>query len=167
MLKAQDSKTLAAPSSHTSVYFRGLVQALGGSEKPESTFSSPRSIGSPRTSGTTPSGANKRSWDDHKSEHIFDYFPADNTKSSTSQCSRERRWKTSFCSSVISKQKSSNPDHRPLPSVPQQSPRVPQLMNIWIPVCHNLWGSTGHRAFNKARREVCYCYIPLLRYSFK
>ncbi|XP_067273404.1 DNA-dependent metalloprotease SPRTN [Pseudorasbora parva] len=47
---------------------------FGGSVKPESGFPSPRNIGSPRTSGTTPSGAKKRSWEEHNSEHIFDYF---------------------------------------------------------------------------------------------
>ncbi|XP_052442285.1 DNA-dependent metalloprotease SPRTN [Carassius gibelio] len=71
-------------SSHASVTSGSGSKHFGGSEKPESNFPSPRSIGSPRTSGTTSSGAKKRSWDDHKSEHIFDDFQQTNGKSSTS-----------------------------------------------------------------------------------
>ncbi|XP_043075291.1 DNA-dependent metalloprotease SPRTN [Puntigrus tetrazona] len=71
-------------NSHTLVNSGSSSKHFGGSKKPDSNIPSPRSTGSPRTSGTTPSGAKKRSWDDHKSEHSFDYFQQTNAKSSTS-----------------------------------------------------------------------------------
>ncbi|XP_039549025.1 DNA-dependent metalloprotease SPRTN isoform X3 [Pimephales promelas] len=58
-------------SSHTSTTSGSGSKHSG---KPESNFPSPGIIGSPRTSGTTPSGAKKRSWEEHNSEQIFDYF---------------------------------------------------------------------------------------------
>lgn len=61
-------------SSRTSTTSVSSSKPFGSSGKPESNFPSPRNIGSPRTSGTTHSGAKKRSWEEHNSEHIFDYF---------------------------------------------------------------------------------------------
>lgn len=107
-------------SSHTSVISGSGSKHFGGSEKPESNFPSPRSIGSPRTSGTTPSGAKKRSWDDHKSEHIFDYFQQTNTKSSTSTV--QQREEVEDVVLLVSDQQANNP---------------PILITVHCPVCHN------------------------------
>lgn len=68
-------------SSHTSTTSGSSSKYSG---KHESNFPSPRNIGSPRTSGTTPSGAKKRSREEHNSEHIFDYFQRTVGKSATS-----------------------------------------------------------------------------------
>ncbi|KAK7133452.1 hypothetical protein R3I94_015362 [Phoxinus phoxinus] len=68
-------------SSHTSTTSGSRSKHSG---KPESNFPSPRNIGSPRTSGTTPSGAKKRSWEEHNSDHIFDYFQRTVSESATS-----------------------------------------------------------------------------------
>uniref|UniRef100_A0A672NUQ0 DNA-dependent metalloprotease SPRTN n=1 Tax=Sinocyclocheilus grahami TaxID=75366 RepID=A0A672NUQ0_SINGR len=106
-------------SSHASVPSGSGSKHFGGSEKPESNFPSPRSIGSPRTSGTTPSGAKKRSWDDHKSEHIFDYFQQTNGKSSTSTV--QQREEVEDCILLVSDQQANNP---------------PILITVHCPVCH-------------------------------
>uniref|UniRef100_A0A673IAU3 DNA-dependent metalloprotease SPRTN n=1 Tax=Sinocyclocheilus rhinocerous TaxID=307959 RepID=A0A673IAU3_9TELE len=86
---------------------------------PESNFPSPRSIGSPRTSGTTPSGAKKRSWDDHKSEHIFDYFQQTNGKSSTSTVQQREEVDSGIL--LVRDEQANNP---------------PILITVHCPVCH-------------------------------
>ncbi|CAM4690638.1 unnamed protein product [Leuciscus chuanchicus] len=68
-------------SSHSSTTSGSSSKHSG---KHESNFPSPRNIGSPRTSGTTSSGAKKRSREEHNSEHIFDYFQRTVGESATS-----------------------------------------------------------------------------------
>ncbi|XP_016392672.1 sprT-like domain-containing protein Spartan [Sinocyclocheilus rhinocerous] len=106
-------------SSHASVPSGSGSKHFEGSEKPESNFPSPRSIGSPRTSGTTPSGAKKRSWDDHKSEHIFDYFQQTNGKSSTSTVQQREEVDSGIL--LVRDEQANNP---------------PILITVHCPVCH-------------------------------
>ncbi|XP_073672705.1 DNA-dependent metalloprotease SPRTN [Garra rufa] len=109
----QSSHTSTATSGSSSKYFES-------SKKPESNFPSPRSIGSPRTSGTTPSGAKKRSWDEHKSEHIFDYFQRTNGKPSTSTVQQREEVEDAV-----------------LPAVrDQQANNPPNQITVHCPVCH-------------------------------
>uniref|UniRef100_A0A8C1YWW3 DNA-dependent metalloprotease SPRTN n=1 Tax=Cyprinus carpio TaxID=7962 RepID=A0A8C1YWW3_CYPCA len=105
----QSSRTSTTTSESSSKHF-------GGSEKPESNFPSPRSFGS-QTSGTTPSGAKKRSWEEHKSEHIFDYFQRTNDKSATS---------TVQSTDTV------------LPAVRDQQANSPPIqISVHCPVCHS------------------------------
>ncbi|KAL1254398.1 hypothetical protein QQF64_016627 [Cirrhinus molitorella] len=108
-------------SSHTSTPTSGFSSKhFGSSEKPESSFPSPRSIGSPQTSGATPSGAKKRSWDEHKSEHIFDYFQQTNNKPSTSTVQQRKEVEDTV-----------------LPAVrDQQANNPPFQITVHCPVCH-------------------------------
>ncbi|XP_018929933.2 DNA-dependent metalloprotease SPRTN-like [Cyprinus carpio] len=106
-------------SSHASVTSGSGSKRFGGSEKPDSNFPSPRSIGSPQTSGTTPSGAKKRSWDDHKSEHIFDYFQQTNGKSSMSTVQQREEVEDGIL--LVKDQQANNP---------------PILITVHCPVCH-------------------------------
>ncbi|KAI2651736.1 DNA-dependent metalloprotease SPRTN [Labeo rohita] len=98
-------------SSHTS---GSSSKHFGASEKPESNFPSPRSIDSLRTLGTTPSGAKKRSWDEHKSEHISDYFQRTNGKPSTSTVQQREEVEDAV----------------------QQTNNAPIQITVHCPVCH-------------------------------
>ncbi|XP_051730801.1 DNA-dependent metalloprotease SPRTN [Ctenopharyngodon idella] len=105
-------------SSHTST--TSGSKHFGGSGKPESNFPSPRSIGSPRTSGTTPSGAKKRSWEDHNSEHIFDYFQRTVGESATSAVQQREKVGDTVWPAVWD----------------QQANNPPVQITVHCPVCH-------------------------------
>ncbi|XP_016097918.1 DNA-dependent metalloprotease SPRTN [Sinocyclocheilus grahami] len=109
----QSSRTSTTTSASSSKHF-------GDSEKPESNFPSPRSFGSPRTSGTMPSGAKKRSWEEHKSDHIFDYFQRTNDKSATSTVQQREEVEDTV-----------------LPAVRDQQANDPPIqITVHCPVCH-------------------------------
>uniref|UniRef100_A0A8C1UG68 DNA-dependent metalloprotease SPRTN n=1 Tax=Cyprinus carpio TaxID=7962 RepID=A0A8C1UG68_CYPCA len=97
---------------------RDLFQAivLKSPERAANVAGSSKSFGS-QTSGTTPSGAKKRSWEEHKSEHIFDYFQRTNDKSATS---------TVQSTDTV------------LPAVRDQQANSPPIqISVHCPVCHS------------------------------
>lgn len=61
---------------------------FGGVQKPDSNFPNPKNIGSPQTSGTSTSGARKRSREEQNSAHIFDYFQRTVSEPATSTVKR-------------------------------------------------------------------------------
>lgn len=106
--------------SHASATSGSSFKHFGGPAKPESNFPSPRNIGSPRTSGTTPSGAKKRSWEEHNSERVFDYFQRTVGESATSTDKKREEVRS----------------EAPPPVRDQQASNPPAQITVHCPVCH-------------------------------